>query len=94
MTGTVTRSKRLARHGKPHFERGRDIMTWFSRNDLRRLALLCNERATECKAVLRDENAPEYEKAFAQHNLDYYEMLEGKLNGVAISTAKRVEVVF
>ena len=55
---------------------------------------MCNERATECKAVLRDENAPEYEKAFAQHNLDYYEMLEGKLNGVAISTAKRVEVVF
>jgi hypothetical protein len=71
-------------------------MTWFSKDELRKLANLCEDRQFACE-LIRDGNVDgatyDYaERCFADREACYMKSLSAKLRAVADSGARRVEI--
>lgn len=73
-------------------------MTWFSKNDLRKLAALCKDRQLACELVRDNEvdgaNYSYLERCVAAREVDYMKALSAKLLSVADSSARRVEITY
>lgn len=67
-------------------------MEYLTRPDIRTLSNLCKGGFYECKAVLADPDASGVEKAFAEHQMNYYAHLLEKLDRIGASDAKRIEI--
>lgn len=69
-------------------------MVWFSRNDLRKLSALCQSRKADAERILTCDSASGLEKAFAEHEIGRMAQLSAKLEEVANSKARRIEITF
>ena len=57
-----------------HYEKGEIIMEWISKPELRKLAFMCQRRATEASNVLSAPSASDMEKALANHEREYMQI--------------------
>ena len=69
-------------------------MVWFSKNDLRKLSMLCLSRKADAQAIFDSETSSDTEKTLAQWEIDRMAQLSAKLEEVANSNARRVEITF
>lgn len=69
-------------------------MVWFSKNDLRKLSMLCLSREADAQAIFDSENSSDAEKTLAKWEIDRMAQLSAKLEEVANSNARRVEITF
>lgn len=69
-------------------------MVWFSRNDLRKLSMLCQSRKADAQAIFDSDSASDTEKSLAKWEIDRMAQLSAKLEDVANSKARRVEITF
>jgi hypothetical protein len=80
------------------YGKGEVIMKWISRNELRKLAMLCDQRQLDDE-LIRDNavdgaNYDYGERCIADKEACYMKSLSAKLIAIADSDAKRVEIVF
>ena len=75
-----------------HYEKGEIKMEWISKPELRKLAFMCQRRATEASHVLSAPSASDMEKALANHEREYMLSLSAKLERIATSDKRRVEI--
>lgn len=69
-------------------------MVWFSRNDLKKLSMLCQSRKADAQAIFDSDTASDTEKSLAKWEIDRMAQLSAKLEDVVNSKAKRIEVTF
>lgn len=69
-------------------------MVWFSRNDLRKLSMLCQSRKADAQSIFNSDTASDAEKSLAKWEIDRMAQLSAKLEEVANSNARRVEITF
>ena len=69
-------------------------MVWFSKNDLRKLSMLCQSRKVDAQGIFESESSSESEKTLAKWEIDRMTQLSTKLEEVANSNARRVEITF
>ena len=69
-------------------------MTWFSRNELKKLSALCDDRRYQMENVRDNEDVSYMERCLANHEAEYMKALSEKLWEVAESPARRVEIVY
>ena len=73
-------------------------MTRFSKNDLRKLAALCEERCFADELVRDNDvdgaNYDYMERCLASREAEYMKALSAKLLAVAESNARRVEITY
>ena len=69
-------------------------MEWISRTDLNKLSKLCEAHIYECEEAMKDPDASGLEKSLANHQREYMLALSAKLDRIANSKAKRVEIVY
>ena len=67
-------------------------MEWISKTELRKLSAMCQRRATEDSNVLSAPSASDLEKALANHEREYMLSLSAKLERIAASDKRRVEI--
>lgn len=69
-------------------------MVWFSRNDLRKLSMLCQSRKADAQSIFDSDTASDTEKSLAKWEIDRMIQLSAKLEEVANSKARRIEITF
>lgn len=69
-------------------------MEIITRTDLKHLSRLCKACYYESRAYMASENATELEKELANHQAEYMVRLMDKLDRIADSSAKRVEITY
>lgn len=69
-------------------------MVWFSKNDLRKLSALCQSRKADAQSIFDSDTASDTEKSLAKWEIDRMAQLSAKLEEVANSNARRVEITW
>ena len=69
-------------------------MTYLTRPELRKLALFCKSREQMANEILNDSTATELEKALAENERVWMNQLSAKLESIADSKIKRIEIVY
>ena len=69
-------------------------MARFSKNDLRKLSMLCQSRKADAQSIFDRDTASDAEKSLAKWEIDRMTQLSAKLEEVANSNARRVEITF
>jgi len=67
-------------------------MEWLSKNDLRILSGLCKHQHDTAEEIVESEQASYLERALAHHESEYMEYLLRKLERIADSSARRIEI--
>lgn len=67
-------------------------MERLTQTDLRKLSNLCKAGYYEARAIMASDEATGLEKALANHEAEYMAALLAKLDRIADSKAKRVEI--
>ncbi len=69
-------------------------MEHLTKTDLRKLSSLCKAGYYESRAIVASSEATDFEKALAGHYADYLASLLAKLDRIADSSARRIEITF
>lgn len=69
-------------------------MEYLTRPELRKLSSLCTAAYYEYRAIMASEDTSNLEKALANHGAEYMTHLMEKLDRIAGSKAKRIEITF
>jgi len=68
------------------------MMEYLTKSDLRKLSSLCKAAYYESRWIMASEDASDLEKALANHHAEYMTHLLEKLDRIADSNAKRIEI--
>lgn len=79
---------------QPTLLKGEKTMEIITRTDLKHLSRLCKACYYESRAAMVSSDTTDLEKALANHQADYMVRLMDKLDRIADSNAKRVEITF
>ena len=69
-------------------------MEYLTRPELKKLSALCHARIAEAEEVMESEDASGLEKALADHDKCWMLKLSAKLDRIADSDAKRIEITW
>ena len=67
-------------------------MEYLTKSDLAKLSSLCKAGYYESRWIMANTDATDLEKALANHQADYLSSLMLKLDRIAASDAKRIEI--
>ena len=69
-------------------------MEWLSRSDLRRLSALCKAAYYEDRSIMASDGVSDLKKSFSAFDAERMALLMDKLDRIADSAAKRIEITF
>ena len=69
-------------------------MEYLTQSDLKKLSSLCVERQLDDYRIIEDPNTSNLDKAFAEHDRCWMKVLQGKLDRINASKARRIEVTW